>query len=473
MLSLIFLASLVTTNTYVWPSPQLDALESARFDQLGHNKLFGPDINPCNTDSFTGNTSGRSDAGDWIRTVRHSQRSQNRLDALIHFADEQSRPEATHLYPPSMFTVADSIAIGALLAIENCGGPEIAFRGGRADAGEPKIPGVLQPQQYLQSHIDSFARQVLTQTEMISLIACGHTFGGVQHAAFPDPEFNDTTNTLSVEHFDTTSVQFDNNIATEYISGSTRNPLVVGFNDSTNSDKRIFGSDGNATMASFAKSPALFVSTYADLFLPMLDTVPRGVQLTEVIAPLPVKPFNLQLLLDGDTLQFAGEVRLWNRTLNDMPTVSLLWDDRVGGNNNISLTPSGESTANSGRYTGVWYSFTIGEIVFLSLDAATGITSMRFLVNGTLENQGGLGFAVQDGVLFSTSSCHTSENPFIGRFDVGVRNGLNLTRVYLEQTTQDNVGRPLVVETDIPHSKTKTALPIWCQSRLKHPQTWV
>ncbi|KAJ6544471.1 hypothetical protein B0H19DRAFT_1267729 [Mycena capillaripes] len=51
-----------------------------------------------------------------------------------------------------------------------------------------------------------------------------------------------------VAHFDSTFFTFDNNVATEYISGSTQNPLVVGFNDTTNSDKRIFASDANATM---------------------------------------------------------------------------------------------------------------------------------------------------------------------------------------------------------------------------------
>jgi hypothetical protein len=53
------------------------------------------------------------------------------------------------------------------------GGPEIAFRGGRVDATEPNAPGVPQPQEGLDSHIASFARQGFTQTEMIGLVACG------------------------------------------------------------------------------------------------------------------------------------------------------------------------------------------------------------------------------------------------------------------------------------------------------------
>lgn len=42
----------------------------------------------------------------------------------------------------------------------------------------------------------------------------------------------------------------------------------------------------------------------------MLNTVPRGVQLTDVITPIPVKPDNVQLILDGDTLKLIGEVRV-------------------------------------------------------------------------------------------------------------------------------------------------------------------
>jgi hypothetical protein len=80
----------------------------------------------------------------------------------------------------------------------------------------------------------------------------------VQHAPFPDimPELNDSGNTQSVAHFDSTFANSDNNprvsalqiyspvaesrSATEYISGTTQNPLVMGLNETTNVDKRIF-----------------------------------------------------------------------------------------------------------------------------------------------------------------------------------------------------------------------------------------
>ncbi|KAF8158665.1 heme peroxidase [Mycena galopus ATCC 62051] len=208
--------------------------------------------------------------------------------------------------------VADIFAIGAITAIENCGGPEIAFRGGRIDAGVANAPGVPEPQQDLDSHIAAFARQGFTQTEMIGLVACGHTFGGVEQTPFPDIVAPTNGSSDTVSHFDTTFVQFDNNVATEYIAGTTQNPLVVGVNDTTNSDKRIFGSDGNVTIASARRDTAKnrCPSTCADLFARMLNTVPSGVQLSDVITPLPVKPDNILITLLGDTLTFSGQVRV-------------------------------------------------------------------------------------------------------------------------------------------------------------------
>lgn len=118
--------------------------------------------------------------------------------------------------------------------------------------------------------------------------------------------------------------------ASEYVHDTTMDPLVVGHNDTNNSDKRIFGSDGNATMNSyvlyislcstsltprqigrFANSPELFKSTCGTLFARMLETVPSGVELSEVIEPLPVKPQSMLLEFMGDgTLHLTGLVRV-------------------------------------------------------------------------------------------------------------------------------------------------------------------
>ncbi|KAJ7696305.1 hypothetical protein B0H17DRAFT_1131084 [Mycena rosella] len=142
---------------------------------------------------------------------------------------------------------------------------------------------------------------------------------------------------------------------------------------------------------------------------------------------LPVKPSgNLQLLLDGDMLKFSGEVRLWNMTEDPDRTVRL-WEKYVRGTNNVTLGFSGVSTATVGRYSAGWYSFNETEDVpFLSLDPTAVITNMRFTVTNKLEDQG-IGFAVQDSLVFSETSCTTSQNPIVGRFDVAVRDGLNPT----------------------------------------------
>ncbi|KAJ7620424.1 heme peroxidase [Roridomyces roridus] len=458
---LLLLAPFATA--YIWPSPQLDALESLRFDQLGFNGHFFFDfLDPC-TFAADEVPAGRSIAADWIRTAYHDMATFNvtsgtgGMDASIRFADEQARPEnvgdafsntVAQLggTPDRYVSMADVLANAAISAMENCGGPEIPFRGGRLDAGEANAPGVPQPQDDLDATVASFARQGFTQTEMIGLVACGHTFGGVQHEFFPTIVPADANGSDVVSHFDTTFVTFDNKIATEYISGTTLNPLVVGFNDRTNSDKRIFGSDGNATMSSFAASPALYASTCSDLIARMVDTVPLGVNLTEVITPLAIKPTNLALTLDGDVLTFSGQVRIWNRTQSDATsgTVIMLLDDHEGGSTNVTLQFAGSGSATAGRYTTAWYTF--GPI---QLDAVKGLASLRFLVDGVLDDQNGAGYKVQDNVVFSASSCAVSTNPVAWRLDVGIRTSLNATHVFLETAVQDSVQRWSVLETDL------------------------
>ncbi|KAJ6482926.1 heme peroxidase [Mycena vitilis] len=468
MLDLILLAGLAGTrlaNAYIWPSPQLDALETMRFEQ----PLFGF-LQPCNI--FINGGSGRSNAADWLRTAYHDMATHNAtdgtggLDASIRFSEELARPEdpgdgfantlgVVAAQATRYISIADMIALGAVMAIENCNGPEIAFRGGRVDALEPNAPGVPEPQDVLASHIASFARQGFTQTEMIGLVACGHTFGGVQHDTFPDivPDLNDPNNTESVAHFDSTSANFDNTIASEYISGTTQNPLVAGLNDTTNSDKRIFGSDGNATMQSFADSPELFSSTCAQLFARMIDTVPSGVQLTEVITPLPVKPIINSFILDGDTLQLSGRVRLWNMTEDANRTVLLLWDDHVGGTSNISL-PAGNQISNSGgRHTAALYQFSPPAhfTTPLSFNATAGISTMRFVVDGKLEDQGGVGFVLQDSVVVASSSCVASTATGMAlRIDVAIRNNITPKRVYMTTETHDSTNLPVLVDYEVP-----------------------
>ncbi|KAJ7754580.1 heme peroxidase [Mycena metata] len=466
MFPLALFACFATANAYLWPNPALDEVESLLYEIVIDTSSLVFFVSPCDTFTGTGGTiSGRSNAADWIRTAYHDMATHNvtdgtgGMDASIRFAEEQARLEnagdgfsntlsVLTGFSTRYVSIADILAIGAVMAVERCGGPQIPFRAGRVDATEPNPPGVPQPQDPLQSHIATFAREGFTQTEMISLVACGHTFGGVQHDPFPNivPELTDPGNTQSVAHFDTTNVHFDNNVATEYISGTTQNPLVVGFNDTTNSDKRIFGSDGNVTMQSFANSPDLFASTCAALFARMLDTVPSGVQLSDVINPMLVKPATPIFTLDGDVLRFTGRVRFWNLTANANRVVTLLWNDHLGGAHSSTLLSSLESSTTYPYGVATSYIFGNSSDDGLLLDPAAGITTMRFSVDGKLEDQGGVGFAVQDGFAFSTTSCFFDNNG-TAQYDVAVRNGVNLTSLYIETEQRDNTGHVGVTET--------------------------
>lgn len=97
--------------------------------------------------------------------------------------------------------MADVIALGAVFAVVACGGPVIPFSAGRVDATEAGPPLVPQPQEPLASHIESFRRQGFNETEMIALVACGHTIGGVRQADFP---LIVTNTSIDVDTFDTT-----------------------------------------------------------------------------------------------------------------------------------------------------------------------------------------------------------------------------------------------------------------------------
>lgn len=75
--------------------------------------------------------------------------------------------------------------MGVVLGVAACGGPAIPFRAGRINANGPGPATVPEPQEDLQSHIDAFKRMGFTQSEMIQLVACGHTLGGVRSVDFP------------------------------------------------------------------------------------------------------------------------------------------------------------------------------------------------------------------------------------------------------------------------------------------------
>ena len=84
-------------------------------------------------------------------------------------------------------TMSDMFALGAVAAVGVCSGGtvQVPLRAGRVDAAAAGPSGVPQPQEDLATHTAAFDRQGFSATEMIALVACGHTIGGVHGVDFP------------------------------------------------------------------------------------------------------------------------------------------------------------------------------------------------------------------------------------------------------------------------------------------------
>ncbi|EEB96414.1 hypothetical protein MPER_04459 [Moniliophthora perniciosa FA553] len=182
-------------------------------------------------------------AAQWARTAFHDMSTHNTGDGRggLHAVYVSSWIGPSRLQS-RVSGLADILAMATVFAYGGCGGPLIPYRAGRVDAASAGVLGVPEPHQDLQSHIDSFARQGFTQSEMIGLVACGHAFGGVRKEDFPTM---DLVNDFELFHG---SQEFSNTVVTGFLDGTTPNPLVKSPNVTMRSDDRIFSSDGGVTM---------------------------------------------------------------------------------------------------------------------------------------------------------------------------------------------------------------------------------
>ncbi|KAK7045468.1 hypothetical protein VNI00_007721 [Paramarasmius palmivorus] len=277
-------------------------------------------------------------AAQWIRTAYHDMATHNvhdgtgGLDASIRF--ELDRAENVgigmaetlsdfHRLQTRVVGMADLLAMAVVHAYGGCGGPFVPYRAGRVDASAAGVPGVPEPHQDLASHIASFERQGFTQSEMIALVACGHAVGGVRKDDFPTAGLND-----DFELFHGAQA-YDNTVVTGWLDGTTPNPLVTAANVTMRSDLRIFNSDNNATMTSLA-SRANFDSTCKSLLERMINAVPSGVTLTDVIDPIENKVGKARLFVSStsDNLVLTTTLRLVNPADNPQRTITLFWTDR-------------------------------------------------------------------------------------------------------------------------------------------------
>ncbi|KAJ7702619.1 heme peroxidase [Mycena metata] len=323
---------------YVWPSPY-NFLEDAYTVSSGFaDGGIVAGVNPYSISPFAGLSPGRQAASEWLRGCEffsprayHDMATYSIDTGLGSIGFETDRAQNVgpamnsslqffHSFQSKNSSMADVIALSVILAIKNCGGPSIPFRAGRIDAENGGPETVPEPQQDIATHTQLFAQQGFNVSEMITLVACGHTIGGIHQADFPGSVENATTptNPSGVVHFDDTFDSFDNHIATQWIDGTSVDLLAVGFNETTNLDARIFQADGNQTCGALLER--------------MLNTVPKAVQLTDVIEPLAVKPYQLVLTLASNgSLVLTGYIRIFgtsaeaaSATAADMPVTQVM-----------------------------------------------------------------------------------------------------------------------------------------------------
>ena len=130
------------------------------------------------------------------------------------------------------------------------------------------------------------------------------------------------TNLAGGVHFDTTIAEFDPRVVHEYVSGTGAcgGTLVASFNVTSRSDLRLYQSDNSATIITLKKQGANFLNTCVGLLQRMIETIPNGVALSDVVPPMKVKPINATLDFDiQGNLIFSGYIRV---SLSPLPLFS-------------------------------------------------------------------------------------------------------------------------------------------------------
>ncbi|KAM6500266.1 L-ascorbate oxidase [Amanita muscaria] len=431
--SLFLITSLLFSSVlgYQWPDPQYEQLEQFLYEgRRADGSNLASLVHPCRKREGTLSSIG----AEWLRFAFHDMSTHDStagtggLDASITyelnytgnfgqgFINTQTDFES---FPNKYVSRSDIIALGAVFAVSSCGGPIIPFRGGRVDALAAGPATQPEPQQTLQQHRQLFTQMGFSQSEMIQLVACGHTLGSVRSPDFPNlvPPNASDPNTPVFADFDSTMTKFDNNVVTEYLDGTTQNPLVVTSNATLQSDLRVFSSDGNATMKGLSTSGS-FMSSCQGLLQRMIDTVPHGVSFTEEIQLIPAKILDVGLSIQQNQLLFKASLRLvqpTNTTANSKRVVTMFWCDRYGNNafcgHSSKFSLAAQTTQVDPNSSPVSYTMGISFIRYdfvVPIDSTVSISKFWFQVdekngsNPTVYDNSGTGYSVnQDQVIYT------------------------------------------------------------------------
>ncbi|KAK4157645.1 hypothetical protein C8A00DRAFT_11591 [Chaetomidium leptoderma] len=457
-----------------WPAAT-DHMEEIVYQLQGvRGSLFNDIITPCNNEAAG---PGRVTASEWLRVGFHDMSPHNRyfgtggVDGSLQFEltnGENTGPgHATTLqfyanYLTAQSSLADLIAAGVYASVRSCGGPVIPLRMGRKDATSAGSAGVPQPQNSVATFRQQFDRMGFTATEMIQLVACGHTLGSVHSTEFPQI----VPASVGQVPFDTSNAVYDNKVAAEYASGTTNNPLVGGpaVAAGRHSDFKVFSSDGNATINTMS-NPTAFRNTCQAMLQKMIEVVPDGVTLTaEAIAPYAVKPIDMQLTLNtgGTTFLLSGSIRVRTTELpaSSIQNVVLTWKDRDGGNSCGSSATCSTTATLQGVATGFDDTFGFFPIQ-ATIPAASGISSFTLAVklndgsSQTYDNNGN-SYPMPDAVVLQKTQSCLLQGPGSLTVSALVRNDIvglpmNLGISYLTpRNTADNNPVPALNEASVP-----------------------
>lgn len=427
---------------YIWPS-QFDEIEDVYMLQSGY--MRNGFIDAVSTCAFGESIPGRQNAAEWIRAAFHDMSTYNEtagtggLDASAMYETEWPQNKGSFLNNTFGFfqgfyntraTASDLLALALVTATSSCSGLKIPYTVGRIDATEAGAAGVPSPDQDLDTHTSIFSRAGFDTADMITLVACGHTLGGVHGEDFPEITGDATVGSkVFFESGDVSYYQFDNNVVTEFLDDTTTNPLVVGLNETENSDKRIFSADGNVTMQALSNT-TVFRNECASVFQRMIETVPAGTNLTTLDA-IDIKPYITKMAVNSNgTIDLEGQIRVrisaaTGRTYSDLE-MHLTYTDRTGANTSETITTK-RTDSDVGTSSGLfqesfgWFQFAT------TISSSSGISAfdihLTTVSTGAVESftNGGTGYPLQDTVLYQPAqSCMNITETADGMFAVTV-----------------------------------------------------
>ncbi|BEJ17734.1 hypothetical protein CspHIS471_0700020 [Cutaneotrichosporon sp. HIS471] len=278
-------------------APNAGASDITKLRRLMTDSRLISNISPC----VVGGTN-RINAAEWLRTAFHDAAAYDSgsgtggIDGSIQY-EFGFEDNAGVTFPSTIglfkffqqegVSLADIVVLGSTVAVGSCGGPMVPFRTGRIDASAPSAKGFLpSPEGTTESHKQIFARMGFDHSEAITLVACGHTLGGVHASVHPD--------LTSEPHgsFDGTPANFDNQIAKQHFNKSSALSLNGPWDPAApgrSSDTRLFNSDNNVTITRLASSNKAFSHSCGKVLGKMYDTaVPSSVRLSRPIKPFPI-----------------------------------------------------------------------------------------------------------------------------------------------------------------------------------------